>query len=178
MYRRQPVRLWSPLPRDECLYRLIDAAGDPARRSPGAPVPPLHGRILDERITVSNWAESAGDERHSYAAQLAVVAEPGPRGGTTLTGTVGVPAPVLATRLALLAVACVLLVAALALLVAEVVAVLNGTFRSASPVFLLLVSAVPAFFVSNEIRGPGRYRRSVTTLLATMTSLIGARLYH
>ena len=76
IYRRQPVRLWSPLPcDDQCLYRLRQSTSK--KHEPGFV---LNGRIRGNRIRVSH----SQDRKSFHAAQLTAVAEPAPEGGTTV----------------------------------------------------------------------------------------------
>jgi hypothetical protein len=74
IYRRQPVRLWSPLPcDDQCLYRLRQSTSK--RPETGFA---LYGRIRGNRIAVSH---SPDRKNNFYLARLTAVAEPAPRAG-------------------------------------------------------------------------------------------------
>jgi hypothetical protein len=102
IYRHQPVRLWSPLPRDDqCLYRLRQSTS--TKHEPGFV---LYGRIRGNRIQVSHWP----DRKHFHVARLTAVAELAPQGGTTVTGTIGMPASLVAFRVLLTAMSCAVVV--------------------------------------------------------------------
>jgi hypothetical protein len=93
-FRPRPVVLSAPYPADECLRRLTmvtthrGAASwylDP--RTAGHPTPRLRGDVDPSRISVARWEDTNG--RNSFTPWLDVRLEPTARGGTTLTGTIG-----------------------------------------------------------------------------------------
>jgi hypothetical protein len=162
-YRHQQVRLWSPLPCDECLYRLRQVTTRKhgtrylANRFDGGR-PVLYGRIRDNRIQVSRWPDINGRQKHFYAARLTAVAEQAPQGGTTVTGTTGVPASLLATRVVLTVISCAVVVSM----------PVTGFLR---PAFLpaLVWLVVSAF---GQLYGPARYEQSAAALQEVTASLL------
>lgn len=162
-YRHQQVRLWSPLPCDECLYRLRRVTTKKLGTEylanhfdGGRPV--LYGRIRDNRIQVSRWPDIIGRRRLLYAARLTAVAEQAPQGGTTVTGTTGVAASLLAFRVVYTVIFCAVVLSM----------PVTGFFR---PVFFpALLGLVASAF--GELYGPARYEQSAAALQAVTASLL------
>jgi hypothetical protein len=154
IYRHQPVRLWSPLPcDDQCLYRLRQSTSK--KHEPGFV---LYGRIRDNRIQVSHWP----DRKHFHVARLTAVAEQAPQGGTTVTGTIGMPASLLAFRVLLTALSC---------------AVVGYTLVTGHFLLGVLLPAVMWLVVSaftEAFYAPAWYEQSAATLREVIAKLLDA----
>jgi len=168
-WRRQPVRLCSPLPCDECLYRLRRVTSKRhgsrylAERFAVGPGPVLYGRIEDEKIVaVSLWSDVIGRQHHRYAAQITAVAGPASGGGTTVTGSIAVRKSLLVVRAGFVVMMCCIILFGAASFSVE------GRYQAIFGIIVL------ALFAAGEFYAPQQYERSAAALLEATATLLEA----